>query len=119
MRILLAMSPRTPTTILAFKRLGVAPETLEDLCERWRIRRFELFGSVVRSDFRPESDIDVLVEFDPEARFSLFEFFDVEQELTALFGRHVDLVERRAVEKSPNEFRRDLILGDATLLYAA
>lgn len=104
---------------MALERLGVTTSDLRALCEKWQIRRFELFGSVLRSDFRPDSDVDVLVEFAPEARVSLFEFYDVEQELTALFGRRVDLVERRAVEKSPNPFRRANILGDATLLYAA
>lgn len=119
MRILLVMSPRTPAVTEALERLGVTDTALRGLCEKWQIRRFELFGSVLRGDFQPDSDVDVLVEFAPEARVSLFEFYDVEQELMALFGRRVDLVERRAVEKSPNSFRRNQILGDATLLYAA
>jgi uncharacterized protein len=113
------MSSPTVDVTLALTRLGVGVTAIRSLCEKWRIRRFELFGSVLRQDFGQESDVDVLVEFDPEAQVSLFEFYDVEQELTTLFGRRVDLVERRAVEKSRNEIRRSQILGDATLLYAA
>lgn len=118
-RILLAMSSPTVDATLALTRLGVSKTAIRALCEKWRIRRFELFGSVVRQDFAQDSDVDVLVDFDPEAQVSLFEFYDVEQELTTLFGRRVDLVERRAVEKSRNEIRRNSILSDATLLYAA
>lgn len=90
-----------------------------DICRRWRVTALCLFGSVLRADFRPDSDIDVLVTFAPDSRHSVFDLMRMETELAELFGRKVDLVDRRVVEASPNYIRRRQILESAELVYAA
>ena len=97
-------------------RLAVDRETLAALCRRWQIERLELFGSVLRDDFRPDSDVDVLVTFAPEAHHGLFAFARMEEELTALVGRKVDLLTRQSVERSENWIRRNEILRSAVPL---
>lgn len=98
------------------------PIQLPDLagfCRKWKIQRLELFGSALRDDFGPESDIDLLYSFVPHARMSLFDLDDMEHELESLVGRKVDLVSRAAIERSRNWHRRNHILSSARLLYAA
>lgn len=97
-------------------RIPVDQAALADFCRRHRIRKLSLFGSVLRDDFRPDSDIDVLVEFDPDARIGLYEFLDAQEELEAILGRAVDLVQRSALR---NPFRRREILRTAEDVYAA
>lgn len=89
---------------------------IRDLCRRWRIAEFSLFGSVLRSDFRPDSDVDVLVSFEPGAPWSLFDIVRLQDELTALFGRESHVVEARALR---NPFRRAEILRTRKVVYAA
>jgi uncharacterized protein len=91
--------------------------TLARICRRWRITELALFGSVLRPDFRPDSDIDLLVTFAPEAAWSGWDLVTIEADLTRLFGRKVDLVERAAVECSENWIRRRHILAHAEPLY--
>ena|SRR5258708_5759370 len=91
-------------------------EKLRDFCRKWKVTEFSLFGSVVRDDFTPDSDVDVLVTFAPDARRSLFDMVHMEDELVDIFGREVDLLTRRSVEQSLNPIRRDSILGDAVPL---
>ncbi len=100
-------------------RLGVTDEQIAAYCRKWAIVRFELFGSALRDDFRPESDIDVLVTFEPRANWTFRDDLTMEVELVLLFGRPVDLVERQLVEKSPNWVRRRHILESARPVYAA
>jgi len=85
-------------------------------CRKWRIVEFALFGSALRDDFGPDSDIDVLVTFAEDAPWSLFDIVDMRDELRELFGREVDLVEKRALR---NPFRRHHILSRHEVLYAA
>jgi len=92
---------------------------LAAFCERWQISELALFGSVLRDDFGPESDVDVLVSFLLAAEHGLFELVDMEEELGQLLGRKVDLVDRRAVERSRNYIRRRAILDSAEVIYAA
>ena len=79
----------------------------------------DFFGSVLREDFRPDSDVDVLVSFLPEAPWGLFDHVRMEDELSDLLGRRVDLVNRKAVERSSNWIRRDAILTSAKPCYVA
>ena len=72
-------------------RIAVDREKIAEFCRRPHIRKLAFFGSVLRDDFRPDSDVDVLVEFEPNQRVTLFDMVDLEQELTQLIGRHVDL----------------------------
>ena len=94
-------------------------DALEDYCRRWKITKLEVFGSVLRDDFGPESDVDFLVTFDPSLRLSLFDLVDAEDELAAIVGRPVDLVEREPIEQSRNWMRRKLILGSAQTIYVS
>jgi predicted nucleotidyltransferase len=89
---------------------------VSDFCQRWKVTEFALFGSVLRPDFRPDSDIDVLVTFSPEATWSLFDFVTMQDELRKIFGREVDIMEREALR---NPFRRRSILNSLQVFYAA
>lgn len=100
-------------------RIPVDRERIADFCRRWQITEFALFGSVLREDFRPDSDVDVLVTFAPEVRHSLFDLVHMQDELELIFGRKVDLVERRAVEYSENYIRRRHILSSVEPVYVA
>ncbi len=91
-------------------------EKLRDFCRRWKITEFSLFGSVVREDFGPESDVDVMVTFEKDAPWTLFSLVHMEDELSEIFGRLVDLCERPGVERSLNRFRRESILSSAVPL---
>ncbi len=88
-------------------------------CKRWRVTELALFGSVLRDDFGPDSDIDVLIQFESEPTPGLFGIVRMERELSELFGRPVDLVTRGAVENSRNYIRRKAILDSARVVYAA
>jgi uncharacterized protein len=99
--------------------VNLPKDRLAEFCRRWDIVRLEVFGSALRDDFGPESDIDFLVTFAPEARRSLFDLIGAEEELSQMLGRKVDLVSRPGVERSRNWIRRREILGTARLLYAA
>lgn len=93
-------------------------EKIGEFCRRWKITEFALFGSVLRHDFRPDSDVDVLVSFAPDAEWSLLDHISMEDELSAMLGRKVELVSRRAIERSANWIRRKAILEDAEPYYA-
>jgi len=97
-------------------RIEVDRARIGEFCRKWQIVEFALFGSVLREDFGPESDVDVLVVFAPGAGHGLFELARMEEELASIFGRKVDLVERGAVR---NPFRRRAILSNLLVLYAA
>ena len=97
-------------------RVEVPMARLEELCRRWRITQLALFGSVLRDDFRPDSDVDVLVTFEEAAGWSGYDLVDLIEELKEVFGREVELVEKPAIR---NPFRRRAILTTAQVLYAA
>ncbi len=97
----------------------VQPERLAELCRRWSVTELSLFGSALRDDFRPDSDLDLLVTFAPDAPWSGWDFVRLQSELEALFGRKVDLAERAAVETSENWIRRKHILEHAEPIYVA
>lgn len=100
--------------------IEIDKDKLRDFCHRWKIEEFALFGSVVRpEEFRQDSDIDVLVRFSGSAHWGLFELVHAQDELAQIFGRKVDLVERRLVEESDNRFRRRSILKSVVLLDVA
>lgn len=99
--------------------LGVSDEQVAGFCQKWEISELALFGSVLRDDFRPDSDVDVLVSFAPGARHSLFDLGEMEGELSAMFGRKVDLVEKGAIQRSDNYIRRGHILTTAKVVYGS
>ena len=89
---------------------------LAELCQHYGIVRLEVFGSFPRGDAGPGSDLDVLVSFAPGVRHGL-EMVTLQQELEALFGRSVDVLTRRSVERSPNKYFRRFALRDVEPLY--
>ena len=96
--------------------LDIPIERIEGFCRKWGVRELALFGSAIRDDFRPESDVDVLVTFDPGAPISLWDWPLMTEELEEVFGRRVDLVEKDAIK---NPYRRRAILAAHRVLYAA
>ncbi len=99
--------------------LDIDKVKIADFCRRWHIQELDLFGSALRDDFSPDSDLDFLVVYAPDAKVSLFDEAQMEIELEELFGRPVDLISRQAVEASPNWIRRDAILGKVEPIYVA
>lgn len=97
-------------------KIDVPLDKIKDFCRRWRIIEFSLFGSVLRDDFRPDSDVDVMVSFDEGAGWSLFDIVEMEEELKSIFERDVDLVEKGAIR---NPFRRQSIMKNREVLHAA
>ena len=92
---------------------------LVNFCQHWQIEEFYLFGSVLRDDFRPESDVDVMVKFFPTAKWGLLALIEMEEILESIFGRKVDILTKKSIEKSENWIRRKGILATAQLLYVA
>lgn len=101
------------------KNVRIPSDKLAAFCRRNHIRKLSLFGSVLRADFNPDSDVDVLVEFAQDARCTLIDLVRMQEELQDIFGREVDLVSRRGIESSRNYIRRRQILDSAEVLYAA
>lgn len=93
-------------------------EKISAFCKRWEVIELSVFGSSVRDDFSPTSDVDVLVTFSPSSERGLFAHVQMTQELKELFGRDVDLVTRRALEQSRNNLLRSEILTTAKVLYS-
>ena len=91
---------------------------LRDFCRKWKIRELCVFGSILREDFRPDSDVDFLADFDDAAEWDMFDHMDMEEELAAIVGRRVDIVSRPAVERSRNRFRKKHILSTAETVIA-
>lgn len=100
-------------------QLPVDPGALRSFCEKWRVRELAVFGSVLRSDFGPSSDVDMLLTPMSGAVWSLFDQVDMREELARLIGRPVDLVVRGALERSRNWIRREGILSSAERLHVA
>ncbi|MHB8630213.1 MAG: nucleotidyltransferase family protein [Aggregatilineales bacterium] len=105
--------------IPVFSRISAPPDQIAAFCQRWHIAELALFGSVLRNDFRPDSDVDVLATFEPGGGHTLSELTDLYAEIEALFGRPVDLIDRPSLERSPNYIRRKAILNSARVVYAA
>lgn len=99
--------------------IDIPYEKIAKFCHKWKVSEFSFFGSVLRDDFRPDSDIDVLITFCEEAKYTLFDLIHMENELTNIFGRKVDLVEKKSVEQSENYIRRKHILNSQKVVYVA
>ena len=97
-------------------QINLPMKQIEDFCRKWKIKEFALFGSVLREDFRPDSDIDVLVTFEKGGGITFDNRVEMLDGLAAIFGREVDLVEKKAIR---NPFRRHEILTTKEVLYAA
>lgn len=104
---------------MAEAQVTIPADKISDFCRRWKVTELALFGSALRREFGPDSDVDLLISFAPEARWSLFDLVVMERELEAMLGREVDLVERTAVEQAENYIRRRSILSSMEVIYAA
>ncbi len=93
--------------------LDVSGHDIESLCRRWQIVDLAVFGSVLRDDFGPESDVDLLVTFAPDAPWTLLDLVAIRNDFSGVLSRPVDLIERSTIESSPNWIRRREILGTA------
>lgn len=96
--------------------LQIPNDKIKDFCRRWKVSELALFGSALREDFGPDSDVDVLISFTQDAHWSLFDWVDMIEELKTIFGREVDLVGKKAIR---NPFRRHAILSNMEIIYAA
>jgi predicted nucleotidyltransferase len=96
--------------------LTIDRNRIGDFCQRWRVTEFALFGSALRADFGPDSDVDVLVTFAPGAPWTLWDLSRMRTELESIFGREVDLVEKKALR---NPYRRRGILATQHVIYAS
>jgi len=100
-------------------QIDVPKEKIAAFCRRNHIRELALFGSALRSDFRPDSDVDMLVEFEPGQELGLMELVAMENELSEILGRKADMVERQAVERSENYIRKRYVLQSMEKVYVA
>jgi hypothetical protein len=99
-------------------QVAVPRAKLAEFCQRWGVTEVALFGSVLRNDFGADSDVDILVTFAPDTRYGFKQLIAMEEELEAIFGREVDLLDKQAVEQSPNYIRRRAILESSEVVYA-
>ena len=104
------------TTILS-KNIDIPLSKISEFCHKWQIVEFSLFGSVLRDDFNSNSDIDCLVKFSDEANWSLFDRVKMKEELTKIFTRKVDIVNRKLIENSQNWLRKQEILSTTQIIY--
>jgi len=100
-------------------RIAIDESRIAAFCAKWKISKLELFGSVLRDDFRPDSDVDLLVTYEPGVSPTLRQLTEIEEELGGILGRDIDLVPRKVIEASPNYIRRKSILSTAVGIYAA
>ncbi len=96
--------------------IDISEQALAEICRRFGVVELAVFGSVLRDDFRPDSDIDVLVTFGPDSKADLFDLAELQMALKDCFGRPVDVVEKAALT---NPYRRPSILSTAEVVYAA
>lgn len=101
---------------MKYHEINIPENQLSELCRKWKVRELSFFGSILREDFSPTSDVDVLVSFDPTAPWSLWDLMEMKEELEALFGRSVDMVEKEALR---NPWRKRRILSSYEVVYAA
>lgn len=101
---------------MATKNIVIDEDAIRAFCAKWRVRELSLFGSVLRDDFAPDSDVDVLVSFEENSGISLWDMVAMTEELEALFGRKVDLTTKEGLV---NPYRRYSILTTRAVIYAA
>jgi len=97
---------------------AISADEIAGFCRRWKIHQLALFGSALRDDFGPDSDVDILVEFDKDADWSLLDHVQMQQELQALLGHKVDLISKRALERSGNWLFRREVLSMAKVFFS-
>jgi hypothetical protein len=109
---------KTSMSPAVLDNLNISYDALRAFCQRWGVSEFAVFGSVLRADFRPDSDIDVMVTFADGSGLTLKRLLDMTEELEAMFGREVDLMTRQNIEMARNKLTRAAILESARVIYA-
>lgn len=100
------------------KRLGLPLAKMIAFCQHWQISELAAFGSILREDFQADSDIDLLIQFAPQAPQGLLTLAKIKHELEACSNRKIDIATKESVENSSNPFRRGEILNTAQVIYA-
>jgi predicted nucleotidyltransferase len=101
------------------KNINIPKDKINNFCRKWKIKEFALFGSVLQDNFGADSDIDVLVEFESGIKWRWSDLCDMNDEIEDIFGRKVDLVEKRLVLQSDNPYRKKHILENMEVLHVA
>lgn len=104
---------------MTINNLKISDERLRNICQKYLVKELAVFGSALTSDFRNDSDIDLLNIFHDKAEHSLFSKVRMKEEFEELFGRPVDLISRRAIENNRNLYKRKAILENLKIIYAA
>ena len=99
--------------------INLHKEKISEFCKKWHVRELSLFGSVLQETFRPNSDVDVIIDFDSGVTHSLFDMISMTEELKDIFGRDVDLINKRDIERSRNYIRRKEILSSMEPVYVS
>lgn len=100
-------------------KIQLSQPELAAFCQKWKIKEMSFFGSVLREDFRSDSDIDIIVSFEDNSTWGILELVRMKRELKTLLGREVDLMTKKSIEQSHNWIRRQEILGTAQIVYVA
>jgi hypothetical protein len=116
---MLIITAKVILAVMTIHTLELPMAQIKELCDRHQIIEFALFGSVLRDDFRPNSDIDVLISFAPNARKGLLTLAQIKHELEDLLGRNVDILTKKSIQQSHNPARSRNILNSAQVLYVA
>jgi hypothetical protein len=111
--------PDTMEFVAAKLHLQQLSGSIERFCAKWKIKEFAFFGSVLRQDFGPDSDVDVLIRLDGNSKLGFFDLVRMEDELSSILGRRAEIFTRRGLEMSQNEIRKRDILQSAEVVYAA
>ncbi len=98
--------------------INLDSEAVRAFCRKWKIRELAVFGSILREDFRPDSDVDVVVDFEEDADWEIPDLEDIREELERILGRHVDMVTRDGLESSSNWLFRRIVLSSLETVYA-
>jgi len=104
---------------MTIQKIQISEDQLSSICNKYLIKELSIFGSALRKDFDEDSDIDLLIEFKPEAAVSLFDLIDVKEDFEKLFGREIDIVSKNAIKRSNNYIRKKAILENYNTIYAA
>jgi uncharacterized protein len=105
--------------VVTITMIDLPMEKITEFCDRWQVVEFSLFGSVLRDDFRPDSDVDVMVEFSSDAHPTFTTLEQMEEDLQQIFHRDIDLITRQGIETTRNYLRRQEILSSAQIIYVA
>ncbi|HAB52697.1 MAG: hypothetical protein A2315_04280 [Ignavibacteria bacterium RIFOXYB2_FULL_35_12] len=104
---------------MTIRNINIQEEQLREICKRYLIRELAVFGSALREDFNEKSDVDLLIEFEPESGITLFNIVDLKEEFEKLFGRDVDIVSKKAIQRSRNHLKRKSILENFKVIYVS